>query len=102
VELAGAGGRRTVEVVDATGEAKAQRPRPAAGGEGGPDPVSRWMRKVHDGAGTGPVWQTVITLAGLAPAVLGITGVIMWLRRRARRLAVSAGLPAGARPQPAE
>jgi LPXTG-motif cell wall-anchored protein len=43
------------------------------------------MRQVHDGTDTGPVWQWIITLAGLAPAVLGVSGVVMWLRRRARR-----------------
>ena len=45
---------------------------------------------IHDGAGMGPVWQAVIFAGGLAPAVLSLTGVIMWLRRRARRRAVQA------------
>jgi len=75
----------TVQVVDATGQVKTARG--PGGGEGGPDPLSRWMRKIHDGADTGIVWQTIIFLGGVAPAVLGITGVIMWLRRRGRRLA---------------
>jgi uncharacterized iron-regulated membrane protein len=66
---------------------KASRERAAP--EGGPDPLSRWMRKIHDGADTGPVWQTVIFLGGIAPPVLGITGVVMWLRRRRRRLAIT-------------
>jgi hypothetical protein len=35
----------------------------------------------------GPVWQTIIFAGGVAPAVLGVTGLIMWLRRRGRRLA---------------
>ncbi|HVI31195.1 PepSY-associated TM helix domain-containing protein [Phenylobacterium sp.] len=74
----------TVQVVDATGQVKAAR---GPGGEGGPDPLSRWMRKIHDGADTGIVWQTIIFLGGIAPALLGVTGVIMWLRRRGRRVA---------------
>lgn len=75
----------TVQVVDANGQVKAARG--PGGGEGGPDALSRWMRKIHDGADTGLVWQTIIFLGGIAPAVLGVTGVVMWLRRRGRRLA---------------
>lgn len=70
----------TVQVVDATGEVKAQ-----ARDSGGPDPLSRWMRRVHDGAGMGIVWQAIIFVGGIAPAVLGFTGIVMWLRRRSRR-----------------
>jgi uncharacterized iron-regulated membrane protein len=47
------------------------------------------MRKIHDGADLG-LWRPVIFLAGIAPAVLGVTGLVMWLRRRARRLALQA------------
>jgi uncharacterized iron-regulated membrane protein len=83
----------TVQVSDATGEIKQARAggRPGArprGGEGGPDPLSRWMRRIHDGAEMGFLWQTIIFLAGLAPAVLGVTGFVMWLRRRARQRAL--------------
>lgn len=75
----------SVQVVDATGEVKRQR----GGGGGGPDPLSRLMRQVHDGAGMGIVWQTIIFVGGMAPVVLSVTGLIMWLRRRARRIAIS-------------
>ena len=40
------------------------------------------MRELHDGHSYNIIWQTVIFLAGLAPAILGITGVIMWIRTR--------------------
>ena len=83
----------TIAVTDATGEAKAERGGP--GGGGGPDPLSRWMRRIHDGADMGIVWQTLVFLGGLAPAVLSITGLVMWLRRRARRRAVTRGIAAG-------
>lgn len=75
-----------IQVSDATGEARLDR-----GGPGGrqQDPVSKLMRQLHDGADTGPIWQTIIFLGGVAPAVLGITGVVMWLRRRARRIAMT-------------
>lgn len=79
---------RTVEIVDATGAVKA--PGRAATPAGGPDPVSRLMRRIHDGTDMGIAWQTVIFVAGLAPALLSATGVVMWLNRRARRRAAAA------------
>lgn len=87
---------RTIQVVDATGEAKAGRSGgdgPGAGPGGGrPDEISPLMRRIHDGAGMGIVWQVIIFVGGLAPALLGISGVVMWLRRRARRRAIQHGL----------
>jgi uncharacterized iron-regulated membrane protein len=85
IELAGG---RQVRVDDATGKAKLGPARTA--GEGGRDPLSAWMRKVHDGGDTPLLWRLVITLAGLAPTVLGLSGLVMWLRRRARRRALTA------------
>jgi uncharacterized iron-regulated membrane protein len=56
-----------------------------------PSPVTaglaRAMRQLHDGHGYNAFWQTIVFLGGLAPAVLGVTGVIMWLRARNRRSA---------------
>jgi uncharacterized iron-regulated membrane protein len=84
----------TIQVSDATGRVKADKRRaPGEGarqgvGEGGPDPLSRWMRRIHDGGEMGIAWRTFITLAGIAPAALGVTGVVMWLRRRARQRAL--------------
>ena len=83
VELeAGAGPALQVAVDDASGSA-----RPARAG-GGPQrsAFAAWSRRIHDGTGLGLVWRCLITLAGLAPAVLGATGLAMWLRRRKLRL----------------
>lgn len=77
----------TVSVSDGAGEATLQRDGPAGGRT--QDPLSRWMRRIHDGADMGLVWQTIIFLGGIAPAILGFTGLIMWLRRRARRIAMN-------------
>ena len=74
----------TLQIIDTSGALKIGAGGPG-GGEGGPDAVSKLMRQVHDGTGTGPVWQTIIFLGGLAPSVLSLTGVIMWLRRRPSR-----------------
>ena len=46
------------------------------------------VRRIHDGDGMGPVWQTIIFLAGILPVVLAITGIIMWWRARVWRAAV--------------
>ena len=85
-----AGETTTVRVVDATGEAK-PGPDRAAGPPRQADPTSKMMRQIHDGTDMGLVWRLIITLAGLAPALLGVTGLIMWLRRSARRRAVVRG-----------
>jgi uncharacterized iron-regulated membrane protein len=68
-------------VDDATGKARVQQ-GPATDGPGGGDPIAGFMRRLHDGSGFGPVWRTIVALAGLAPAVLGLTGAVVWLTRR--------------------
>jgi uncharacterized iron-regulated membrane protein len=92
IELDGADARAPIQVRvdDATGRARLGDAGRGGGGEGGPDPLSRWMRRIHDGTDLGPIWRTIITAAGIAPLVLSLTGVVMWLRRRARRLAIAA------------
>jgi uncharacterized iron-regulated membrane protein len=88
VGLASAAGPVGVSVDDGSGRAGRQR---AGAVPRGGDPVSAWMRRLHDGVGMGPVWRTVITLAGLAPTLLAASGTVMWLRRRARRRALARG-----------
>jgi uncharacterized iron-regulated membrane protein len=76
---------RTITVADDSGVAAPAR-------DDGPR-VARLMRRLHDGTGMGLAWQAAIFLAGLAPALLGVTGVIIWWRarrataERARRVA---------------
>ncbi len=73
----------TIRVSDATGEA-----REGFGGPGGGanrDPLSRAMRQIHDGDDTGPIWKLIVALTGLAPAILGVTGLIRWATSRRRR-----------------
>lgn len=70
----------TVAVEDAGGAASIDRAgQPNAGG------TARLMRKLHDGTDMGMVWQVLIFLGGVLPAVLAITGVIMWWRARGWR-----------------
>jgi uncharacterized iron-regulated membrane protein len=84
----GAERAKTLQVVDATGEVKSGRESGPGGGGGASDTLSPLMRRVHDGAGMGIVWQLIIFVGGLAPALLGVSGVVMWLRRSARRKAL--------------
>lgn len=71
-----AGPPATVSVADDSGVA-ALAPRP-----GGQGPVARLMRRIHDGTDMGIVWQMIIFIAGVIPAVLAVTGIIMWWRAR--------------------
>jgi uncharacterized iron-regulated membrane protein len=66
---------RVVTVADDSGTAALERTRSGVG-------VARWMRRIHDGTDMGWLWQTIIFLGGVMPAVLGITGIIMWWRAR--------------------
>lgn len=70
----GEGAGRQVKVDDASGAAKASPPPR--------EDIARLMRRIHDGTRMGLLWQAVIFLGGLLPAVLAITGVIMWWRAR--------------------
>jgi uncharacterized iron-regulated membrane protein len=81
---------KALRVEDATGQVRPDR----GGGRGARDPVSRLMRQVHDGSGAPPIWQAIIALAGAAPAVLGLTGAVMWLRKQTRKARVEAREPA--------
>ncbi|MDD1451714.1 PepSY-associated TM helix domain-containing protein [Sphingomonas sp. H160509] len=71
----GGGAPIGVKVADDTGGATAAPARPQGG-------VARLMRRIHDGTDMGALWQIVIFLGGVLPAVLAVTGVIMWWRAR--------------------
>ncbi len=70
-------------------------PQPLAG-----DRLAQWMRWLHEGSHSGVLWRVIVLLTGIFPAVLGVTGILMWLRERrgrrraAQRLENSGGLQA--------
>jgi uncharacterized iron-regulated membrane protein len=72
------GGPAIVPVKDAS--TKASPPPPPQ-----PETLARTMRRWHDGTGMGPVWQVAIFIAGIIPALLSITGIIIWWRARTPR-----------------
>jgi hypothetical protein len=43
------------------------------------------MRRIHDGTGMPLAWQIIIFVGGILPALLAVTGILMWLRMRKRR-----------------
>jgi uncharacterized iron-regulated membrane protein len=63
-----------IRIDDATGAAKVSPPLK--------EDTARLMRRIHDGTRMGLVWQWLIFLGGMLPAILAVTGVIMWWRAR--------------------
>ena len=72
------GGPAEVTVDDANGTAKPPKPPQ-------PETLARTMRRWHDGTGMGTTWQVLIFLGGIIPALLSITGLIIWWRARKPR-----------------
>jgi uncharacterized iron-regulated membrane protein len=72
------GGPADVTVADGGGIAEAPKPPR-------PETLARTMRRWHDGTGMGPVWQVIIFLGGIIPALLSVTGTIIWWRSRRPR-----------------
>lgn len=48
-----------------------------------------WMRPVHDGSLNG-VWRFLIFLSGLVPSLFAVTGLVMWWKKRQRRVPMTA------------
>ena len=67
-----------LKVEEATGVASVS-PMPERGAA---DPTARLMRRLHDGQDMGIVWQVLVFVSGVLPALLWVTGIMMWLRRR--------------------
>ena len=81
VAFAREGGSAEVTVDDRNGTAKAPKPPQ-------PETVARLMRRIHDGTGMGTAWQVIIFIGGIIPALLGVTGILMWLTARRRERAM--------------
>jgi uncharacterized iron-regulated membrane protein len=86
---AGGGDIVTVTTDDRSGQAS-----PAALPLSG-DRAAAWIRWIHEGSHSGPLWAVVVTLTGIFPTIFAVTGVIMWLRKRSDRKE-----PAGKRAKP--
>lgn len=73
---------QAVSVAEDTGAATLARPER--------ETLARTMRRIHDGTRMGMLWQIVIFLGGLIPAILAVTGIIMWWRARGWRAQLAA------------
>ena len=51
------------------------------------DSAAQWIRWIHEGSHSGPVWQTIVFLTGVFPLIFAVTGLIMWCRGRRQRAA---------------
>ena len=49
------------------------------------DRTAAWIRWIHEGSHSGPVWAVVVFLTGIFPSIFAVTGIIMWLRKRSDR-----------------
>ena len=49
-----------------------------------------WMRPVHDGGEMGAIWRFLVFLSGLVPLLFVVTGIIMWAKKRKRRIPMTA------------
>ena len=95
IAFARAGGPAEVEVADSS--ARVTPPKPPR-----PETLARTMRRWHDGTGMGRAWHVVIFIGGIIPALLAVTGILMWLRTRRWRADVDRRRKGRLEPQPAE
>ena len=58
------------------------------------DRTASWIRWLHEGSHSGEVWRFIVFLSGIMPAVLGVTGILIWLRQRRQRALIKRGTPA--------
>lgn len=55
------------------------------------DSAASWIRWIHEGSHSGPVWSFIVLLTGIFPTIFAVTGIIMWLRKRAGKKALKTG-----------
>lgn len=60
------------------------------------DRIASWIRWLHEGSHSGEIWRFVVFLSGIMPAVLGVTGILVWLRQRRQRALMKAARPSKA------
>ncbi|ODP37088.1 PepSY-associated TM helix domain-containing protein [Sphingomonas turrisvirgatae] len=83
IDLAAGTVKASVKVADADGVAKVTPQREQR------ETIARTMRRIHDGTGMPLWWQILVFLGGVLPAILAMTGIIMWWRARQWRAKVT-------------
>lgn len=84
IQLTPATGNEPVTVMVDDRGGRATMAPPAQSG----DRAASWIRWIHEGSHSGPVWRAIVFLTGIFPTIFAVTGVIMWLRKRASRRAL--------------
>ncbi len=92
VQMKSANGQPLSFSVDDNNRKVKSNARPGAPASG--DSFSRLMRNLHDGGDMGLIWQIVIFIGGILPAILAVTGLVMWLRKRNHKTALNRRLAA--------
>jgi uncharacterized iron-regulated membrane protein len=49
------------------------------------DRIALWIRWIHEGSNAGMLWRVLVFLSGVFPTIFAVTGLFIWLRRRAGR-----------------
>jgi len=75
VEMKGRDNTFTVTVDDQSGQTKAIAPQSG-------DRAAAWIRWIHEGSHSGPLWAAIVFLTGIFPTIFAVTGIMMWLRKR--------------------
>jgi uncharacterized iron-regulated membrane protein len=78
------------EVFNVSVDDKSREVKTPGPGASTADSTARLMRWIHDGTNMGFVWQLFVFVTGLLPAIMAVTGLIMWLHKRKRRSALGA------------
>jgi uncharacterized iron-regulated membrane protein len=86
----GESGEITTVMVDDRSGTVDRLPAPLAG-----DRAAQWIRWIHEGSHSGPIWQFIVFLTGVLPLVFAVTGVIMWWRGRRQRERLAASRATG-------
>jgi len=76
----------TIMINDRSGEVSVVQPLSG-------DRTASWIRWLHEGSHSGEVWRFVVFLSGIMPAVLGVTGILVWLRQRRQRALIKTNTP---------
>jgi uncharacterized iron-regulated membrane protein len=77
LEMADANGNSQLVLIDDEIKTVSLAAQPPRG-----DLFIAFMRRIHEGAHDGPLWQTAVLLSGASPSILFVTGLTMWFRRR--------------------
>jgi uncharacterized iron-regulated membrane protein len=80
IQLRRAAGAGVTVLVDDRSRAVSRAPEPLAG-----DRAAQMIRWIHEGEAGGPLWRFVVFLCGVMPSVLGVSGIVVWLRGRRQR-----------------